>query len=249
MAFFITGDAALIQNAQASTPEYRIHQEKISALRDDIRRRELLVERQLSSRYHDQWRAGEEQLKTIADQQRVLSDALGQGATPGNERALAALPTQQLFVAIATIFSGEAERVRLAAFALLALLLEVSALAAISLSGAAERVFVSEPLSRSPQQPLQPSPPSPREPSVPLPDAVSESDQLAQLVRDIVRGRIEPVVRKIVAARYGINLALIRETLDDLKRQGILDDDIRNSYKLSAVFMDPDKALAHEQSG
>ena len=57
--------------------------------------------------------------------------------------------------------------------------------------------------------------------------------RLAKLTFDLLNGKIRPVLRTIRSADYGLNLDQIRVLLRDLYATGILDTDIRNSYKRS----------------
>ena len=75
------------------------------------------------------------------------------------------------------------------------------------------------------------------------PDADTVVDEghrqkLAQLTFDILNGKIRPVLRVIKGVDYGLSLDQIRALLRDLHSAGILDSDIRNSYKLSKRVLD-----------
>jgi len=80
--------------------------------------------------------------------------------------------------------------------------------------------------------------PRPDEPELSPDDdtAIDEEyrQKLAQLTIDILQGKTRPVLRVIKSANYDLTLDQIRAVLRDLHTVGILDTDIRNSYKLSA---------------
>ena len=56
---------------------------------------------------------------------------------------------------------------------------------------------------------------------------------IAQLTEDILKGRTLPVLRRIRAAGYALEIDVIRQVLSGLYDVGILEADKRNSYKLS----------------
>ena len=49
---------------------------------------------------------------------------------------------------------------------------------------------------------------------------------------DIMTGEMPPVLRKIKAAKYGIEIDITRNLLKKLHNAGMLERDKRNSYKL-----------------
>jgi len=105
-------------------------------------------------------------------------------------------------------------------YGLLSLLLEISTLGMISLTNSLKTN------SNSPKTTL-------------TVDTINRMDMaqqqaILQLTRDILEGRIPPVLRTIKAARYGLDLDIIREVLRSLRFTGILEDDKRNSFKLSS---------------
>lgn len=136
LAFFLAGEASLITRQQITSPEYLAYQQQVTALKEDINSRQALVTQQLGSRYHQQWKAGDQQLQTIAAAQQALSELLARENNIGKNQAMAALPSQRLFVAIASVVNSRPDAIRIAGFAVLALLLEVCGLAMISLEDA-----------------------------------------------------------------------------------------------------------------
>lgn len=136
----------------------------------------------------------------------------------GSAQVLDSLPTQRLFVSLGQLVNTSAETARLAGFAALALLLEVCALAMISVSSPA-----SNPCAKPGQTPETTSPEG----------SDKGRSERARLLRDILSGAIEPVIRKIKMAGYQLSLPEIKDLLDDLKSNGVLEDDKRNSYQLA----------------
>jgi hypothetical protein len=65
---------------------------------------------------------------------------------------------------------------------------------------------------------------------------IEVKQKVAQLTSDILQGRIPPVLRKIKAAHYDLDLDVVRQVLRNLFDSGILEQDKRNSYKLGDQF-------------
>lgn len=116
LAFLLTAEASLMARQQTRSPDYRAYQQQVAALQASIKSRQGLAKQQLNSRYHQQWQAAERQLQAIKASQQVLNQLLRQEAEMGQAQVLAALPTQQLFVALASLLSIEAGTVRLVGF-------------------------------------------------------------------------------------------------------------------------------------
>ena len=69
----------------------------------------------------------------------------------------------------------------------------------------------------------------------------------ARLTEDILKGRIPPVLRRIRAARYGLDIDAIRRILKDLYDAGVLEADKRRSYKLSESAQNPFQETAQSE--
>jgi len=118
-----------------------------------------------------------------------------------------------------------AQRQRSHYYGLLSLLLEISTLGMISRQQAI-RVEMNE--SDTPEDNSE------------INDSEAEIQQsIAQLTNDILLGRVQPVLRKIRAARYGLDIDIIRQVLRGLHSAGVLEADKRNSYKLCAARILP----------
>lgn len=218
LAFLLAGEASLILKQRSQFPEYLSYQQEVAALKEEINSRQALAKQQLASRYHEQWQEGEQQLRAIKSLQQTLSQLLLKEAEIGKAGVLEVLPTQRLFVSIAAGLEVDAEFVRLSGFALLALLLELCGLAMISLSAAVTRTT---------------RPPDDIAASRKDGQQDAHAVERARLLCDIVSRDIEPVIRKIKQAGYSLPLGAIKDVLESLKAQGVLEDDIRNSYKYS----------------
>ena len=57
-------------------------------------------------------------------------------------------------------------------------------------------------------------------------------EKVVKLSSDILNSNVEPVLRKIKAAQYGLDLHEIKQVLTALYQTGLIDKDARKSYKL-----------------
>jgi len=64
-------------------------------------------------------------------------------------------------------------------------------------------------------------------------DDFEQRRRMVNLSNDIIRGQIQPVIRKIKAAQYELDIDEIRQVLMNLYLAGLIDKDARNSYKLT----------------
>jgi hypothetical protein len=65
--------------------------------------------------------------------------------------------------------------------------------------------------------------------------SVDDSEQRQRIVdlsNDIIRGRVQPVIRRIKAGHYKLDIDEIRQVLMNLHMAGLIEKDARNSYKL-----------------
>ena len=223
-AFFLSSEMRLIKETQKRSPEYVALQQEIDALQRNIAIEEQLLNKRLSSSYHKQWEQAQNSAARIVGFQAEVAEKQSALSHAGLSSAENQLETTKLFAAIARALNISLDTARTAGYAVLALLLEVSTLGMISLAGVEK-----ETNSLRHRRPDEPKP---------SPDGGTAIDEeyrqkLAQLTFDIINGKIRPVLRVIKNADYGLNLDQIRAVLSDLHSAGILDTDIRNSYKLS----------------
>jgi len=223
-AFFISSEMRLLKEAQHGSPEYVALQQEIKGLQNNIAIEEQLLNKRLGSSYHKQWEQAQNSADRIAGFQAKIADKKSLLSQVGLSTASKELETTKLFVTISRTLNISLDSARTFGYAVLALLLEVSTLGMISLAGAEKRAN-SLPSSRADEPDLQPGD-----------DTVVDEEyrqKLAQLTFDILNGKIRPVLRVIKSADYDLSLDQIRAVLRDLHATGILDTDIRNSYKLS----------------
>lgn len=223
-AFFISSEMRLIKEAQRRSPEYVALQQEIDGLQKNIAIEEQLLNKRLGSSYHKQWEQAQNSAARIAGFQAEIAEKQSALSQVGLSATESQLETTKLFIGISRTLNISLDSARTFGYAVLALLLEVSTLGMISLAGAEKRAN-SLPSSRADEPDLQPGD-----------DTVVDEEyrqKLAQLTFDILNGKIRPVLRVIKSADYDLSLDQIRAVLRDLHATGILDTDIRNSYKLS----------------
>ena len=223
-AFFISSEMRLLKEAQQRSPEYFAIQQEINGLKNNIDIEERLLNKRLGSSYHKQWDQAQNSAARTARFQAEIAEKKSSLSQVGLSAARKELETTKLFVAISRTLDISLDSARTFGYAVLALLLEISTLGMISLAGAEEEAN-SLPSSCSDKPGLEPDD-----------DTVVDEEhrqRLAQLTFDILSGKIRPVLRVIKSADYDLSLDQIRAVLNDLHAAGILDTDIRNSYKLS----------------
>tara|TARA_R110002124_G_scaffold5786_11_gene36328 strand:- start:3519 stop:4484 length:966 start_codon:yes stop_codon:yes gene_type:complete len=223
-AFFLSSEMRLVKEMQQRSPEYVSLQQEIDGLQKNIAIEEQLLNKRLGSNYHRQWEQAQNSAARIERFQAEIAAKQSTLAQVGLSSSLNQLETTKLFTAISHTLNIDLDTARTVGYAVLALLLEVSTLGMISLAGA-ERETNGFLLSH----------PAEHEPLLDG-DPVIDADcrqKLAQLTLDILNGKIRPVLRVIKSADYDLSLDQIRAVLRDLHSAGILDTDIRNSYKLS----------------
>lgn len=59
-----------------------------------------------------------------------------------------------------------------------------------------------------------------------------EEKRMSALAKDIEQGKIPPVIRQIRSAKYGLGIAAIKAVLEKLVQLGVLENGMRNSYRL-----------------
>ena len=114
----------------------------------------------------------------------------------------------------------EISSVRNMFFGLLAFLLEINTLGAISLSGslrAGSSEMEKDVALNSCEQ---------------IEEDFERREKVVKLSSDILNSNVEPVLRKIKAAQYGLDLHEIKQVLTALYQTGLIDKDARKSYKL-----------------
>lgn len=219
-AFFISAEFSALNKSRLMTVEYKALQQKIDSVNKEIGYQERLLEKRLDSQYHQQWIEGEKNSQKIGELKNTLVNLIETSKEVGRESAISQVPITKIFEILGQVMNVSAEVIRNTGYGLLALLLEVSTLGAISLS-------------RSLQQDGELSDQSHNAPKSELLDEdLGLREKIQKLTRDIVKGEVRPVVRKIKAAQYGLNIDEIRQVLRNLYLAGLIEKDLRNSYKL-----------------
>ncbi len=220
-AFFLSAEFVAINNSRLESTEYRVLQERADAIRQEINHHERLLEKRLNSEFHRQWVEGEKNAERIRELKGSLIRLMELSSNAGKNTAMNEVPITRFFTVLGRIFGVNTETARGLGYGLLALLLEVITLGAISLANSMQHdVWVSDKESDD---------------STKSESTIDDSEQRRKMVNlsnDIVRGQIQPVIRKIKAAQYELDIDEIRQVLMHLYLAGLIDKDARNSYNL-----------------
>ena len=222
-AFLVSSENSFLEEAQLMSVEYVATQQKIEATHRQITHYERLLENRLSSAYHKQWDEGQSNMDKMAALNESLLALTKKLSLAGKDEALHRVATTQFFTNVSQVLGSSVEWVRAAGYGLLSLLLEVSTLGMISLANSFKRDSATDSrcLECAEEELLDDL------------ERVQGRQAVAQLTEDILKGKIPPVLRKIKAAHYGVDLDEVRQVLQNLRSVGILSDDKRNSYKLA----------------
>ena len=223
-AFFLSAEFVAINNSRLESMEYRVLQERADAIRQEINHHERLLEKRLNSEFHRQWVEGEKNAERIRELKGSLVRLMELSSNAGKNTALNEVPITRFFAVLGRIFGVSIETVRNFGYGLLALLLEVITLGAISLENSMRRDVLCA--NKETDDAIKP------EASV---DDSEQREKIVNLSNDIIRGQIQPVIRKIKAAQYELDMDAIRQVLMHLYLAGLIDKDARNSYKLPSA--------------
>mgnify|MGYP003626395041 CR=1 FL=1 len=225
-AFLITSEHDLVRESQFRSDQYIALQLRVESTRQAIAFHERLLEKRLGSVYHSQWEESEANLETIASLNSTLADLTEDSSNVGLEAAAQTVPTTRFFAGIGQVLSIDPQVARMMGYGILSLLLELSTLGMIGLA-------------RTLKSDLGGDYGAPGETETVIDNGEYEIEvkqKVAQLTSDILQGRIPPVLRKIKAAHYDLDLDVVRQVLRNLLDSGILEQDKRNSYKLGDQF-------------
>lgn len=221
-AFFLSAEFVAINNSQLESTEYRVLQERADAIRQEINHHERLLEKRLNSEFHRQWVEGEKNAERIRELKGSLIRLMELSSNAGKNTAMNEVPITRFFTVLGRIFGVSTEAVRNLGYGLLALLLEVITLGAISLANSMQHdVLAADEESDDSTS------------SESTTDDFEQRRRMVNLSNDIIRGQIQPVIRKIKAAQYELDIDEIRQVLMNLYLAGLIDKDARNSYKLT----------------
>jgi hypothetical protein len=225
-AFLVASENDLVRKSQVRSDQYIALQLRIESTRQAIAFHERLLEKRLGSAYHSQWKESEANLETIAALKFTLADLTEDSSNVGLETAAQMVPTTRFFAGIGQVLNIDPQVVRVMGYGILSLLLELSTLGMIGLT-------------RTLESDLGGDYGAPGEKETVIDNGEYEIEvkkKVAQLTSDILQGRIPPVLRKIKAAHYDLDLDVVRQVLRNLLDSGILEQDKRNSYKLCDQF-------------
>lgn len=225
-AFLVASEHDLLRESQTRSDQYIALQLRIESTRQAIVFQERLLEKRLSSVYHSQWKESEANLEAIASLKSTLADLTEDSSNVGLEAAAKKVPTTRFFAGIGQVLNIDPQVVRVMGYGILSLLLELSTLGMIGLA----RTLKSD-LGRTHD--------APREAETVIGNGeydIEVKQRVAQLTSDILQSRIPPVLRRIKAAHYDLDLDVVRQVLRSLFDSGILEQDKRNSYKLGDQF-------------
>lgn len=220
-AFFLSAEFAAINNSRLVSVEYRALQEKMTAVRQEINHHERLLEKRLNSEYHRQWDEGEKNAERIRELRSSLIGLIELSSTAGKGTAMNEVPITRFFAILGQLLGVSTDVTRNLGYGLLALLLEAITLGAISLANSMQRDVSL--VDKEAEDNIKPE------------ASVHDSEQRRKIVNlsnDIIRGQIQPVIRRIKAAQYELDIDEIRQVLINLYMAGLIEKDARNSYKL-----------------
>ncbi len=220
-AFFLSAEFAAINNSRLVSVEYGALQERMSAVRQEINHHERLLEKRLNSEYHRQWVEGEKNAERIRELKGSLISLMALSSSVGKDTAMNEVPITRFFGILGRLFGVSTETIRNLGYGLLALLLEVITLGAISLANSMRQDVLWA--DKETDDAIKP------EASI---DDSEQRRKIVNLSNDIIRGQVQPVIRRIKAAQYELDIDEIRQVLINLYMAGLIEKDARNSYKL-----------------
>ncbi|MAZ86138.1 MAG: hypothetical protein CL693_00630 [Cellvibrionaceae bacterium] len=225
-AFLVTSEHDLVRESQVRSDQYIALQLRIESTRQAIAFHERLLEKRLGSAYHSQWKESETDLETIASLKSTLADLTEDSSNVGLETAAQAVPTTRFFAGVGQVLNIDPQVVSVMGYGILSLLLELSTLGMIGLARTLKSDLGGDyDVQGETETVIQNSE-----------HEIEVKQKVAQLTSDILQSRIPPVLRKIKAAHYDLDLDVVRQVLRNLFDAGILEQDKRNSYKLGDQF-------------
>lgn len=227
-AFFISSESGLLQDTRLKTSEYMVLQQRIENHKQEIVYNESLLDKRLNSAYHKQWEAGQANAEKVSELRESLATVMERSSKVGWNEATKQVTVSRFFSEIGQVLNISVEKIRLAGYSILSLLLEISAMGMIGLRplfGASQsaEIAVSGEIEMAAESFIQNA------------DQLDLQAQQAviRLICDILSGRAEPVFRKLRLAKYGLDLSVIKQVLKNLHAIGLLKDGKRNGYKVA----------------
>ena len=230
-AFLVSSEHNLLHESQIRSDQYVALLQKIDGTKQEIAFHERLLEKRLNSSYHSQWNQGEATVEKIATLKAKLAELTESSSGVGLDAAVQQVPTIRLFNEISQVLNISSELIRAVGYGLLGFLLEVSTLGMISLAHAFK-------LDSAVNHRCLDSAGGELEAGGSEKQDVDTQQMKARLTDDILKGNTLPVLRRIRAADYGLDIDVIRQVLKGLYTAGVLEADKRNSYKLAGSVQD-----------
>lgn len=203
VAFFVTQEAQGIEKVRTESASYHAHRIAIDSLGQEIAAKQVLVDKRLGSRYHDQWDKGEALSREIAVLNAKLAWLVNDSTSVGREEARRKASTSAFFLRLASALHIDADVIAVITYSMLALLIEVSALGMISLSSTC---YTEVPVTKNGNT---------------RPCGSDISSQEARLRHAILAGNTPPIARQIIRD-YRMRHATVKKILKDLFDEGRL---------------------------
>lgn len=242
VAFFITNEEQKISDSRKETAAYQAYSSELKSLNEMIDQKSLIVSKRLESRFHEQWDKSDDASREIQGLVDRRNDLLKGESTVGLDAVSESMVSLAFFKSVGRILNVDPGSVRSFFYGVLALLIEVCSLALISLCrpkavASVDVEFEMEVTEDSFELEVQ------REDGnklIPEYVEVAETVRLdleikdeSVLVADIKSGKVPPIFRKLKDMNYGVTQARIREILNELKANGVLQEGPRNGYVLA----------------
>ncbi len=225
IAFFVTQEQQQMRKAVQNTAAFQAQSVSIALLEKEILAKQKLVDARLASRYHDQWDKGERLAGELAALRGTLGQLLNANNDIGVDQARQQISTAAFFLGISNILGTSFASTVTVGYALLALLIELSALGVIALTGGKGGVQTNiEGLKKaSPHvdssKDLNSTVIKPKRRTEPCKKDQMKAEKYALLVdkitADIINGKTAPGLRKLIQ-KYGIQYKQARVVLDQL---------------------------------
>lgn len=228
IAFFVTQEHQQIERGVVQTSEYKAYTTSIELLEKEIQAKQKLLDARLASQYHQQWDKAEDLVSELAALRDKLNQLINENHHVGVESAQKNISTAAFFLGISELLGVPFQSAVTLGYALLALLIELSALGVIAMS---------EPGSRSGDQvdrrrndfddELEPFTGGERIQPRPSDDTDQDSESPPSseeaIIHDILTGESKPILRQLIK-QYGIQYQQARDILDHLLDRRLIRD-------------------------
>lgn len=214
MAFFITQEKHSINDARQKTTAYQSHIKAIDDLQSTLVIKQNLVRKRLSSQYHEQWDKGEALAQEVDGLSRRIAQLRQESEGVGITEAQAQVATSVFFQSLSVITGLSAVAIAAVSYAILALILELSALGMIALS--ANQGTRSDDQLITIQNDSQE-----KESQEEALEGDCFSSKQQQLRQDILDGLTVPTIRKITRS-YSMQYNAVKPVLEQLLKEGRL---------------------------